>query len=369
MKKKVFFIISSFSKGGGAESLLTTIVNNLNPDKYEIGIMEIVHANIKKEPINKNIKVYPYYVEESNPERKKKMYYIYHEWGKVIAEYIPKDYDLYVSFNCLKPSFLLPPGKKNIAWIHGGMLNLSKRAMFEERMLQNKAFYKTDRIVSISDITTQYLKELFPAHVDKVRILYNGLDVQRVRNRANKPTEICLEHPSILSVGRLDANKNPLRFLDIFEKVHERNSNVHLYYLGYGDLEEAVIKSAEEKGILKQVHLLGYHENPFPIMSQCDVIGMFSISEGFPMALLEGVALDKPFVSSVIGGSRILADGQRCGKTVETDDEAADAILNLLRERPEDIKRACRKSIERFALDTYINKIEELFDEVLGEES
>ena len=59
MKIKVFFIISSFSMGGGAESLLTTIVNNLNPEKYEIGIMEITHSNKKIEPVNANIKIFP----------------------------------------------------------------------------------------------------------------------------------------------------------------------------------------------------------------------------------------------------------------------------------------------------------------------
>ena len=61
--KKIFFIINCFSKGGGAESLLAQIVNRLNPQKYEIGIMEIIHDNIKEEKLNSNIRLYPYYVE------------------------------------------------------------------------------------------------------------------------------------------------------------------------------------------------------------------------------------------------------------------------------------------------------------------
>ena len=72
--KKVFFIINSFSWGGGAEALLTQIVNHLNPEKYEIGLMEIIHADIKKEPVNSNVKIYPYYVRADDPERKAKMY-------------------------------------------------------------------------------------------------------------------------------------------------------------------------------------------------------------------------------------------------------------------------------------------------------
>lgn len=213
--KKIFFIIASFSKGGGAESLLTTIVNNLNIDKYEIGIMEIVHDVIKEEPINKNIKIFPYYVKADDPERKKKMYYIYHEWDKVIKDYIPQDYDLYVSFNYLRSSFLLPPGKKNIAWIHGGIPSLAREDRREEWMLQNIAFYKASRIISISDITNQALNELFPAHKDKIRVLYNGIDIERVRSKSKEQTTVQLNHPALLSIGRLDENKNPIRLLEI----------------------------------------------------------------------------------------------------------------------------------------------------------
>ena len=365
--KKIFFIISTFSMGGGAEALLTTIVNNLSPEKYEIGIMEIVHDDIKVEPINKNIKMYPYYVKANDPERKSKMYYVYHEWNKVIADYIPSDYDLYVSFNYLKPSFLLPPGKKNIAWIHSDVYDLAQTDKTEEQELQNEAFYKVNKIVSISDITTQSLKELFPDHKSKIRVIYNGLDIQNVREKSYEVTEIKLEHPSLLAVGRLDKRKNPLRLLNIFAKVHQKNPNVHLYYLGYGDLSQSVLSEAEKLELLDYVHLLGYYDNPFPIVSQCNMICMFSTSEGFPMALLEGIALDKPFVSSVIGGSRILANGQQCGKSVETDEDAVNAILDFLCADPNRIKERCRESIQRFELKSYIQQIEQLFDEVINE--
>lgn len=363
--KKIFFIISSFSKGGGAESLLTTIVNNLNPNKYEIGIMEIEHDEIKTEPVNKNIKIYPYYVKSSDPERKSKMYSIYHEWDKIIAEYVPLDYDLYISFNFLKPSFLLPLGKKNIAWIHSDVYNLGQTDKAEEYELQNEAFCKANTIVSISDITTQSLEELFPEHKHKIRVIYNGLDIEKIREKSKEKTEIKLKHPSILSIGRLDKRKNPIRLFHIFEQIHKKNLKIHLYYLGYGDLAESVLDIANKRGLSDYVHLLGYFNNPFPIIAQCDVIGMFSLSEGFPMALLEGVALDKPFVTSIIGGSRILANEQRCGKTVKTDEEAVKGILEFLQTERKSIERECRKSIQRFELKAYIDQIEKLFDDVL----
>ena len=48
MKKKILFIIWSYTFGGGAESLLTSIVNHLNPEKYEISVIEYHHEGIKK---------------------------------------------------------------------------------------------------------------------------------------------------------------------------------------------------------------------------------------------------------------------------------------------------------------------------------
>lgn len=363
--KKLLFIINCFSKGGGAEALLTTIVNNLNPEKYDIGIMEIIHDAVKIEPVNANIRIYPYYVKADDPERKKRMYYVYHEWDKVIADYIPLDYDLYISFNYLKPSFLLPKGKKSIAWIHGDVYNLAEPNLAEERELQNKAFYKADRIVSISDITTQSLIDLFPEHRNKMEVIYNGIDIETIRKKAKESIPINLQHPAILSVGRLDKNKNPLRLLDIFEMIYKKNKNVHLYYLGFGNMKDNIEKNSEQKGLSNNVHLLGYYDNPFPVIAQCDVNCMFSLSEGFPMALLEGVALDKPFVSSVIGGARILSNNQKCGKVVETDVEAVDAILGLLSADKNQIKMECRESIKRFELKNYIRQIERLFDDVI----
>lgn len=364
--KRIFFIINTHSCGGGAEALLTLIVNQLNPEKYEIGIMEIIHADIKKEPVNSNIKRYPYYTLAEAPDRKARMYYVYHEWDRVIKEYIPQEYDLYVSFNYLKLSFLLPFGRKCIAWIHGDVYNLATRDKTEERALQNRAFYKADRIVTISDITTQSVRELFPEHKDKVRVIYNGIDIEKIRKKALEGTGIELGFPAIMAVGRLDENKNPLRMFTIFKELHKRMPETHLYYLGCGELEKDVLEQSKIYGIEDYAHLLGYYDNPFPIMAQCDVVGMFSIAEGFPMALLETVAFDKPFVSSVIGGARILANGGQCGRVVKTDAEAVEAFMELLQENKEEQKRKCRESINRFGLKEYIGQIEKLFDGVLG---
>ena len=54
-KIKLLFITYTHSGGGGAEKVLTTLVNSLDAAKYEIAIQEIVDFKVKQEPINSNV--------------------------------------------------------------------------------------------------------------------------------------------------------------------------------------------------------------------------------------------------------------------------------------------------------------------------
>ena len=366
--KKILFIIWSYTLGGGAEALLTTIVNRLNPQKYQIGIFEFYHSSIKKEPVDSQIKIYAPVTFEGDGDYQKKMYYAYHEPDKMVRKYVPAGYDLYISFNYQIPSFLLPKGSRNISWIHGAVYDLAKSGMEEYRHLQSIAFEKTSKIVAISDVTACSIRELFPEHSDKVVEIYNAVDVGKIREKADCSTEVQLKHPAVLFVGRLDENKDPLRALDIFHKIAVENGLSHLYYLGKGYLESQIRERAGAFGLENRIHVLGYLENPFPVMKQADVCCMTSKSEGFPLSLLESVSLGVPFVSTEVGGARVLSNGGRCGQVYVTDEEGAEAISGILK-LPEEVReRECRESISRFTLEAYISKIESLLDEVLEEE-
>lgn len=365
--KKILFIIWSHSFGGGAEALLTTIVNHLDRRKYQVGILEVYHSTVKREPVNPDIQIYDPVTFEGDTEYRKKMYYIYREPDRMIRNYIPAGYDLYVSFNYQVPSFLLPEGARNIAWVHGAVWDLAEAGMEEYRSLQGRAFEKAAKIVSISDITTRSIQTVFPEHADKLVEIYNCIDVEAVRERAKHRTKIRLKHPAVVWVGRLDDNKNPLRMVEIFRIILREKSSAHLYFIGKGELETQVLESAARYGMKDQVHVLGYIGNPFPVVKQADVCCMTSRSEGFPMSLLESVALGVPFVSTEVGGARILANAEHCGKIFSQNGEAANAIVEMFNQAGDCWEKECSRSIGRFDLGVYLSQIERLFDETLKE--
>ncbi len=364
---KILFIITSFSRGGGAESLLARIVRHLNPNKYDISIIEILHDDIRIEEVPSYIKVLPYIMRADDPKRKEKMYYVYHEPWRVFDKYIGDNFDLYIAFNYMRPVLLLPKGKKCISWQHGDIYNLLEDRLSEERALEDAALYNVKKIISASDNTTQSVMDVHPSHKNKIVTIYNGIDIETARKKAAQSTDIRLKLPSILFIGRIEDNKNPIRLLEVFELLHEKRADAHLYYMGYGNLEENLKEEIGKKKLNDYVHLLGYQENPFPIIEQCDVVCLLSKSEGFPMCLLESVALDKPFVATNIGGAETLSNSHTCGKVIETDKEAVDALIHFIEMDKEKTKQMCRKSIVRFDFDKYISKIEKIFDEVLEE--
>lgn len=364
-KKKILFIIASYTYGGGAESLLTTIVNHLDRDKYDVSIIEYHHAGIKIEPVNDNIHVLPPIEAVDTGEKRSKTYQLYHMPDVLINTYIKKDYDLYVSFNYLVPTFLLPKDTKNIAWIHSDVYDLADEAVLREKTRQDAAFDKVKRIVAISDYTEQSIRELFPVHSHKLVKIYNGVDVDRVRSRASEEAGMTVQRPAIAFVGRLEDRKAPVRLVQVLKFIHERGIHAHLYYIGEGEEREAIGQRAVYEEVSEYIHLVGYQENPFPILRQCRVTCLLSKTEGFSMGLLESVALGIPFVATRVGGAKELSNGETCGRLVDTDEQAAEAVCRLLEAKEEEMERLCYLSIEKFELKNYIRQIETLFDEVI----
>lgn len=368
MKRKILFIIWSYTFGGGAESLLTMIVNNMNQERYDISIIEYEHAEVKTEPVKCYIHVLPYIKAVATPDKFSKTYQLYNTPEVLINTYIKGNYDLYVSFNYLIPTFLLPKGTKNISWIHSDVYDLMKEKSFQDRKRQNEAFNNVNKIVAISDRTEKSLFEVFPEHREKIIKIYNGIDFDSVRENSLEDSDILINSPAILFVGRLEERKDPTRLVNVLRLVHKYGIKAHLYYLGEGDLKKVILEQAKKHNVSEFVHLLGYQKNPLPIIRQGKVTCLLSKQEGFSISLLESVALNVPFIATEIGGARELSNGQRCGYIIDTDEEAAKGICNWIMKDRDQINGECQESIKRFELKNYIEKVEELFESVIGED-
>jgi glycosyltransferase involved in cell wall biosynthesis len=116
---------------------------------------------------------------------------------------------------------------------------------------------------------------------------------------------------SILSVGRLDAEKNPLLLADALALLRRRDPRWRLRVCGEGDLLGALSDRLSELGVGGHAELLGYvplGDELFELYRSSHALLHVSWTEGFPQVLVEAFAAALPVVATDVGGVR---DGVR----------------------------------------------------------
>lgn len=368
MKKNILFVIWSFSHGGGAEKILSNIVNNLDKDKYNIDILEYYYIGIKKEDIPSHVNLLPPITNVTNKSILNRIKnYLY---SKIIfcnpkfirRIHLNKKYDVEIAFNYMIPTYLLDYDSKTIGWVHGALddMKFNKKT----RKIQNKTFNKIDRIVAISNKTYESIIETFPEYKNKVNIINNGFNFEEIYNKVNKKETI--DNIDLLFCGRLDENKNPLKFLEIVDMVQKEIKDIKVGILGQGILDNEIKKKIKELKLENNVILYGFKSNPYTIMNSTKLMCLTSISEGFPTVLIEGMALGKPFISTEVAGIEEMKNDNKCGFSTNDNCEYAKYIISLLKDN-ELYKKMSENSsehVKKFNLQNQISKLEELIEEV-----
>jgi glycosyltransferase involved in cell wall biosynthesis len=77
---------------------------------------------------------------------------------------------------------------------------------------------------------------------------------------------------------------------------------VRLAAAGGGPLSQQVAQLRDQLGLEDKVHLLGYRDDVFALLRECDIFVMASQWEGYPIALMEAMASGCPIVATAVGG-------------------------------------------------------------------
>ena len=100
---------------------------------------------------------------------------------------------------------------------------------------------------------------------------------------------------TIITVGRLVANKGHEDLLEIFAEI--KNNNWQLMFAGDGPLKNSLEEKAAALGIEKQTVFAGFQPDIDSALQQAKIFAFCSYSEGFPNALLEAMATALPCIS------------------------------------------------------------------------
>ena len=353
MKKRLLFIIWSFSFGGGAEKILSTLIRNIDKEKYEIDVLEFYHTDIKLEEIGESITLLPPVIDMTRHSRtySRMMNVLVYLFPSCIRKKYSSNYDIEIAFNYLIPTFLLNKKNRCFSWVHTDVTDLKRNKFL--RYKQRKSWEFVEKIVSISNNTEQSILEIFPEFKNKVYKIYNGYEFEKILTMGNEQTDIVLKANSLLFIGRFEERKDPLACIKLLKYLHNNKHKHHLYYMGFGKLENKIFDLAKDYNLQDYVHVIAYQKNPYPIIKQCQSIILLSICEGFPTVLVEGLALGKPFISTRVGGAEELVNNGKCGCIVENGEY--EMASDFLKKNFDEVEKVCRQHAQRYsAAEQYI---------------
>ena len=297
--------------------------------------------------------------------------WLIHEMLKALAAYLG---------NCIKfhPDLIYANGSR--AAFYGGVTGrilripviwhcrISTPDPFLDFMLLSMA----NRIIANSRAVASRFSPMFRS---KVRVVYNGIDLDWIRSDSvAKPDMVLKQWKVLLSVGRISQSKRHDLVLEAFERIANSEPNAHLVLAGSPDaLAPAwwnhLQKLSRRSGYSDRIHWVGQLEDMRPWYRAASVLVMAAENESFGRVLVEAMACGVPVVAVRSGGvPEIVRDGLD-GFLVSAGDISgiAGAVLKILRD--EELRnRLSEFALERagcFPVATYVQRVLRVFEETL----
>ena len=205
----------------------------------------------------------------------------------------------------------------------------------KEKLLITYCFKRAKGIIVPSDGVKADLIGNYSAATEKVRTIYNGIDLESLKKSAGEKIPFQKNCPWIITACRLTSQKDFVTLLKAFRIIRDA-APVKLFILGEGELKDDIRRLSCELKVNDDVIITGFQQNPFPYISMADVFVLSSFYEGFGNVIVEAMALGVPVVATDCpsGPKEIIKNGEN-GFLVPVGDfqELADRCSFVLRNR------------------------------------
>ena len=282
-KKKIIHVLAS-NKFSGAENVVCTIINNTE-EEYSMyycspeGPIEnnLKEMNINYIPIKRlSIKEIKRVIKKINPD----IIHAHDFKASIYASFLSKYVEIISHIHKNDPKMKVLSFKSVIYYLISGRL---KKIVVVSKSIWDEMYFKkkiNNKIIVLSN------------YIDKDKI------IKKSRNVLSKETyDFCY-------IGRLSWEKNPLAFIEIFYKISMKNNRDSLkaILIGDGPLKKDCIDLINKYNLQNKVYVIGFQLNPYPYISASKICIMPSKFEGFGIAAIEALILNKPVFNSGVGG-------------------------------------------------------------------
>jgi len=373
-KIKLLFFHDNLELGGG-ERVIINILHNLDKNKFDFSLVlsekkgvflndakgiDIIDMKIKKIKSKKIIWRFCRYI--------KRVYKVYR-----IIKFKKPDIVITIS-TTLTPivafTKLFARREKVIIGVHVNIVKALKNR-FLQRILIKLSYLIADKIIPVSNSIAEDINKNFNVPKDKIKVIYNVVNIDEIDRLKNEEIDDewfknIKNNLKIISVGRISHEKGYKNLLNAFKIVRENGIDVYLIILGEGEEKTNLRNLALRLGIQEYVVFAGFKRNPYKYMKNSDVFVLSSVSEAFPLVLIEAMICGVPIISTKCHRAELITDGVN-GILVPVNNEKAmaDAIINLLRDKGKAKKLSGEgiKRVKDFDIKKMIEEYEKTFVE------
>lgn len=347
---KIDFYISSLS-GGGAEKVLISIAQRLASVGNEVSIV-----SLEKRPqfyrVSDDVKVIKYITD------KKGLMAMIDDFRNVKSHLKKSKADVNISFllrcNLVVLFASMFSKRKVIVSDRNNPLKEHSKLAF---ILQNLLYLRADKII----VQTEQIKEYYYRFNQKrIQVIENPIDNEALDAQIDV---IPKREKTIISIGRLEPQKDYKTLIDAFYKIHNSFPEWKVHVYGHGDMREELQKYVDDKGLSDSFLFCGRTDKPYLELRKSSIFVLSSFYEGFPNVLCEAMYAENLCISSdCVSGPRELISDSKNGWLFPVG--SVDLLAELLKKCIEnednlvEIRELARETTKRLYLDNNINKWE-----------
>ncbi len=234
----------------------------------------------------------------------------------------------------------------------------------------------THRLVALTEGEKNDYLRLAVGRPETLCTIHSGVDVEKFSavqvDQVAKRRALGLEQNGrvVGFIGWLLPIKGPAHLLRAMSDVWESHPDVHLVFIGKGDMEVDLRTAARKAGSNGRVRFLGWRKDVEQIMPVFDIFVLPSRNEGMGRVLVEAMAAGKPVVASRVGGIPDLIKHGENGLLVPAGDEKSlAAAIKQLIDDPEQAKamgQRGRQCCTQFSVEAMVGKIDNLYQELVN---
>lgn len=381
MKKKIMFRIRSMQMGG-VPKVLIDILKNLDREKFEPSLLLQINQGELLSEIPKDIKVIA--LERGRQEMSDvkpirffqlikrninlKIYSIFPNLIKKKINETP-DIEVAITHSSLRGLLRSPfRNSKKVNWFHTDISWHHTKEYGKKIAIMMK---KCDLTIFGSLHTKLTFEKFLDVKVCNGVHIHNTFDEKNVLEKSLIETidikKIFFDKKNkiFISVGRLEYQKGYDLLIDVHKELIDEGFNHTIAVIGDGSERKHLKNKIRSYGIEDSFLLLGNQNNPYPYIKHTDYYIQPSRYESYPISLGETLILNKPIISTDVGGVSELLNHGKTAYLVDFDITDIKRAMKEFMQNPELVEKI-KDEQKKFIVSDYNRKIYSQINNILS---